>query len=481
MKTNAQKQREASDTFVARAVAVHGSAYGYSCANYVNAATKVDVTCRKHGTFSVLPNNHIRKRSGCPKCKCDKQSARQAMSTSDAVAMFANAHAGKYTYAKVTLTKLSGRVTVTCPTHGDFEVDAVSHRHGRSGCPKCRKAYNKRTSAEFVTVTHNVWGDKFDVSSATYFDCKTHVNVTCKTHGVFRVTPDNFLRGKGCPVCGRVDSKPERFITKFIEDHGFTVERRAKPEWMDGKELDIFVPEAKLAIEYCGSPFHASVGGLFDDKPDNYHYKKWAACANAGVTLMTVFDFVFLRNPTLVLHAVSHKLQLSERVFARQCLLESVSNAVAIEFHNRNHIDGASLGASDHYGLRYKQQLVAVMSCGNEYSQSLKRSSYAVKRLSTLSGVAVVGGVSKLRSAAPNATMRVSHDHGGCMTTTSNKASLRYWWVSKDSKQALSRNSCQRNKLENKFGIPLSDADTEETYMVARGYRKVFNSGISTL
>lgn len=477
---NAQKQRTASAAFFADAVAVHGNKYAYLDA-YTNAKTKVRVTCHTHGAFYVLPYNHTKRGSGCPKCSAEKQAARLAMNTDDFIALATAAHGCRYTYHSSVITKLSGRVTVTCPEHGDFEADAVAHRHGKSGCPKCRVPSNKRDTATFIVAANEVWGDRYDVSAAEYHDCKSHVSVSCQKHGEFRATPDNFLRGKGCPVCGRRESTPEVFIAKFIEDHGFKVERRARPDWMDGKELDILVPEMKLAIEYCGSPFHASVGGLFGDKPTDYHYKKWKACAGAGITLLTVFDFIFLQHPTLVLHAVAHKLQLSERVFARQCGLHSVDARTATAFHKCNHMDGATFGASDHYGLYYKQCLVAVMSCGNEYSQSSKRSVRTVKRVSTLSGVAVIGGVSKLRSAEPLAVMRVSHDHGGCMTSVHASATLRYWWVNKDTTQALSRNACQRSKLEARFGVPLHDTDTEDTYMSARGWMKIYNSGVSTI
>ncbi len=49
----------------------HGETYDYSLVNYIDAKTKVDIICRKHGLFSVNPHNH-KNGVGCPKCKSSK-------------------------------------------------------------------------------------------------------------------------------------------------------------------------------------------------------------------------------------------------------------------------------------------------------------------------------------------------------------------------------------------------------------------------
>lgn len=54
--------------FVIRACTVHGNKYDYSSTVYVNDRTKIKVICPEHGFFEPTPNNHVGKRSGCPKC-----------------------------------------------------------------------------------------------------------------------------------------------------------------------------------------------------------------------------------------------------------------------------------------------------------------------------------------------------------------------------------------------------------------------------
>jgi very-short-patch-repair endonuclease len=58
------------DQVVARAEKLHKDKYTYDKLEYVDSHTRVIVTCRKHGDFTVLPYNLLQKqtRSGCPRC-----------------------------------------------------------------------------------------------------------------------------------------------------------------------------------------------------------------------------------------------------------------------------------------------------------------------------------------------------------------------------------------------------------------------------
>ena len=47
---------------------VHGDKYDYTKVEYINNHTKVCIVCPEHGEFWQLPENHINKGYGCPKC-----------------------------------------------------------------------------------------------------------------------------------------------------------------------------------------------------------------------------------------------------------------------------------------------------------------------------------------------------------------------------------------------------------------------------
>lgn len=47
---------------------VHGDRYDISKVEYINAYTKVEIICSKHGSFWVTPDSFINRKSGCPIC-----------------------------------------------------------------------------------------------------------------------------------------------------------------------------------------------------------------------------------------------------------------------------------------------------------------------------------------------------------------------------------------------------------------------------
>jgi hypothetical protein len=54
--------------FLAECQLVHGNKYDYSRTNYVNDRIKIEIMCKKHGSFFQRPNSHVFSGQGCPKC-----------------------------------------------------------------------------------------------------------------------------------------------------------------------------------------------------------------------------------------------------------------------------------------------------------------------------------------------------------------------------------------------------------------------------
>lgn len=65
-------RKKTHEEFMEQAIAKHEGRYDYSKTMYVNALTYVTVTCREHGDFQVMPNNHL-KGDGCPICRYRKK------------------------------------------------------------------------------------------------------------------------------------------------------------------------------------------------------------------------------------------------------------------------------------------------------------------------------------------------------------------------------------------------------------------------
>ena len=65
--SSASAQTLTTEEFILKARAVHGGRYDYSKSVYVNAFTKVIITCTEHGDFEQLPSGHASGK-GCASC-----------------------------------------------------------------------------------------------------------------------------------------------------------------------------------------------------------------------------------------------------------------------------------------------------------------------------------------------------------------------------------------------------------------------------
>ena len=59
--------RSNTNQFINKSDKIHNNQYNYSKVNYINAHTKVEIICPKHGSFLQKPNNHLSGK-GCIRC-----------------------------------------------------------------------------------------------------------------------------------------------------------------------------------------------------------------------------------------------------------------------------------------------------------------------------------------------------------------------------------------------------------------------------
>lgn len=162
------------------------------------------------------------------------------------------------------------------------------------------------------------------------------------------------------------------------------------------KELDILIPSKKLAIEFDGIYYHSEYSG---DKDMSYHVEKTNICESKGVRLLHIFSTEW-EDPIkqkIWKSIIKHKLGLiTNKIYARKCIVQPISPIIAREFLNNNHLNGF-VGAKYHKGLFYNDKLVSVISISNDrFGKSEK---YEIIRFASLIDYCVVGGISKLLSS----------------------------------------------------------------------------------
>ena len=272
-------------------------------------------------------------------------------------------------------------------------------------------------------------------------------------------------------------SKPELEIKEFIQTLGFKCEHG---NWslLKGKQIDIYVPERRLAVEYNGCFFH-SEGNGGEDYAKRRHVEKTEACESKGVHLLHIWEDEWQTDKTKVLNLIKRKLGvLHDKIFARNTNLVIEPNAQKL--YNAHHIQGHGAG-SVVYGLEHKCELVAAMSF-------VRRKDYW--ELNRYAAKNVLGGFSKLLRAFqrlnPGWGRLISfgdrcvvyrHDNvylkNGFVETAVNKPDYKYTSGKCD---RIHKFNFRKQILSRRYGLPLSM--TEHEMARELGYKRIYNSGL---
>ena len=374
-----------TEEFIGKAQQIHSQKYDYELVDYKNAHTKVKIICPKHGIFEQLPNNHLRK-NGCKKC------------TDDSKKTSFNKIDEYYDYSKVNYINSKTKVEIICPIHGSFWQTPNNHLSKNQKCPKCViqiNSENKKYSIDdFINKSNIAHNFKYDYSETTYNSIKDKVKIICPIHGEFHQIAGNHLYGNGCPKCNNNGtSKMEKEIVEFIKELGLGVEEN-NITVLGGKELDIYIPEKQIAIEFNGLYWHSD---LF--KEDKYHLKKLEECESMGIKLIQIFEDEWLNKQEIVKSRLRNILgKIENKIYARKCIIKELDSKTVTKFLNENHLQG-TVGSKIKLGLFHNDELVSIMTFGNlrkNLGQKSKDDTFELLRFCNKLNINIIGGASKL-------------------------------------------------------------------------------------
>lgn len=176
---------------------------------------------------------------------------------------------------------------------------------------KC-KYHSHKEKPEFPNWFVEEMADKSLVGKINTHDS---IEFVCPLHGNYLQAVSEHIRLRdnsrksGCPTCARslssIGSKNENEILHYIEslDNNINIVRHTK-SLLDGKEIDIYLPDYKIGIEYNGSAFHATIGGAFNNVDKYYHRDKFLSAREKGIHLISVFDIDYESNKDKVLSII---------------------------------------------------------------------------------------------------------------------------------------------------------------------------------
>lgn len=371
-------------------------------------------TC--HEPWEALPSNRGSKGTGCPVCKGKtvKQGINDLATVMPSVA--AQWHPTKN--GELSPTQITAGTPQNlwwkCANGHEWQMRmtdmAKSFVAGHSGCGICYRM-KLPTGAKSLAEMHPEISKEWDYSKNDTTPDVVAQFSSKSAWWICSINPDHSwvapissrtYRGSNCSICWKEGSgsQAEEDIALYLESLGVAVERKVITLLENRRELDIYLPEFKVAIEYNGLHWHSE---KYRDR--KYHISKYEECLLKGITLIQIWEDDWLDRKEIILRHLAYKLnkmnelkQLGigmdakwfDKHHARKLMPTNISFATASSFLDAAHIQGASK-SSYYFGLEDKEQkLVAVMAM----TKTDTAGEYLLSRYAT-QGI-VIGGFTKL-------------------------------------------------------------------------------------
>lgn len=127
---------------------------------------------------------------------------------------------------------------------------------------------------------------------------------------------------------------------------------------LSGRELDIYIPNRNIGIEYNGLYWHRE-----DCRSDKTHINTKRIDANKlGIRVINIFEDEWIHNRDICINRLTHILGLNTRsIHARKCSLQEIDAGQSSEFLDKHHIQGSDRSTIK-CGAFHDGELVAVMT-----------------------------------------------------------------------------------------------------------------------
>ncbi len=281
-----------------------------------------------------------------------------------------------------------------------------------------------------------------------------------------------------CPVCNPIDkssSIQENEVRHFIEKELHIESKKIK---LQKSEIDIYLPEHNLGIEYNGLWWHSS-----KFRKSNYHLNKTELSEKNNIKLLQIFEDEWTNKKDIVKSIIKSKLKIyDKKIYSRYCEVKEVEMLQASAFLAENDLFGSS-NTLINYGLYFKNELVSILSI-----QKNNFNSYEITGHCDKLNVYVSGSLDKLikhfiyihkpKSLIKNVDRRYSQGESyrkiGFKNIKNTRPNFLYFSYKKKN---MNRKSLATIKEQYPDYLIDYQANSEEILMEQLGYYRIYDCG----
>lgn len=155
-----------------------------------------------------------------------------------------------------------------------------------------------------------------------------------------------------CPVCNKSClSAPENELSSWLSKY-FDIQRNRR-SIISPYELDLFISDKNIAIEFNGIYYHSF-------KESNYHIKKTKLCENKGINLIHIFEDEWLYKQKQVKSIIKDIVKFGKNIIPfEKCEIKEISRAQSKKFLDKYALGGFRPSKLN-IGLFFKNHLIFV-------------------------------------------------------------------------------------------------------------------------
>lgn len=306
-------------------------------------------------------------------------------------------------------TEKKGLYKCECTHCGKIDYKYIHHLKNGAGtnCKEC----NKMIPVSRTNISGEIYGDfrliKYIPYSDGQWECEC---IQCGNKVTKKISDLKRNNGQRCLVCNyrehkhldltnmrfgylvpinyKDNSEYEAELYEILKDTGVVRNVRSV---LGGKELYLYCPSNKIAIEFNGNYWHNEI---YKDR--KYHRDKTIACIENGIHLVHIFEYEWLNKDKKkkIINLINSLFDINTQViYGRNTEVRSVDKSLAYEFLDKYHMQG-KVNSEVQIGLYDNDELVSLMTFGKPRFNI--NTEWELFRYVTKAGVKVIGGVSKL-------------------------------------------------------------------------------------
>lgn len=297
----------------------------------------------------------------------------------------------------------------------------------------------------------------------------------------FKISSINYhsrtkLNSKLCTICYPIEASKSIKEKEMLNFISLNYQGEIIQTYRDLFEIDIYIPEIKLGLEFNGIYWHSE-----EHRDKNYHLDKTKHFETKGISTMHIWEDDWDEKKEIVKSMLMNKIGKSSKIWARKCQIKTLDKKSANLFLDENHIQG-KCNNEINLCLSLDGEIMALM-CFNklEGRKRMGDGEWNLSRFCNRLNFNVVGGASKLLShfIKIHSPTRIVSYADRDWSTGGIYRKLGFEMLSEsrpDYKYVV--NGKRKNKQNFKKGnLGLDKNITESEYMDKKGIPKIWDCG----